>query len=184
MLRRLWMLVFAAALLGAAPALAGDPACIWNALPQAVRDKVLAHSATDPRLTSDLNQYASEEQLAAAISHCVPDPAKHLAAAKALAGYMYVRTSGLWLETNRHLDEQRLARAWAGIDAPLRDRLIARAASLEKGPLDEELLVQFARGAGLPPEDMARLKTGDTVGLAMLLNLLGRAILAATDADY
>ncbi len=154
----------AALALSAAPAAAGEAACIWSKLPKEKRELVRAAFLRDFDEGRRLNPYTQDE-LNVAFEACAPiEDAAMAAAGPALGGYELMDGSALWLERNMGFDRARLDRAWRdgpGKDPSIPSRVFANG-DPAPGPLGEAI-ESMGRALGVPSDGKAANYVGGYV---------------------
>jgi hypothetical protein len=164
--------------LNAAPALAGDPVCLWKAAPQSARDAILAKGEAGIPQGADIQAFLSSLHLGANGTRCGVRLATPEAPIMALTGYLYEVTATRWLEAHKAATRAELETGWTTMDPVLRQSVIDNAAALSKSPLPEQALPDFVQHTGVSGLDPATVRS-QPYGAYLLAYMAGRALRAA-----
>jgi hypothetical protein len=180
-MRGFWIgLGAASAVMLAAPAFAGDTLCLWNHIPQAKRDALLAQGATSPK--EAMQTGLSDAEMASALLACKVNAQAAQSAKLSLAGYTLDMVLGRWFETHEKVDHTKLDAAWSALTPAQRDGLIKTAGDNQTPP-DKATFLSFAKIAGLSSADKPDLMTSET-GEYLFIYLMGRALRAANESKF
>jgi hypothetical protein len=168
------------ALMLATPAFAGDTLCLWNHIPQAKRDALLAQGATSPK--EAMQTGLSDAEMANSLLACKVNAQAAQPAKLALAGYTLDAVLGRWFEAHEKVNGAQLDVAWKSLTPAQREGLM-KTASDNQTPPDKATFLVFAKAAGLSSADKPDLMTSET-GEYLFIYLMGRALQAANESKF
>ena len=146
-------------LLAASPAAAGPVGCVWDKLPQAKRDEVMARYDQDVIAGMRHHPFTADERRAAAAACAVPD-GRDLQ--EALESYQSEVAMAAWLTRAHGVSAADLHKAWTGVSD-----LVAHALTLTEPEtrVDElaKAVTLFGRALGLPETELTTSPPSETM---------------------